>query len=265
MRVGGTSRRNFDMFQKLCGQDAMKNVVIATNMWELVNDSNVAEARHQELITQDIFFKPAIEAGANILQHHNTKQSGEAIIRALLSCQPVPLQIQREIVDERRDITETAAGAALLRELTEMAERHKYEIDQIQVEMREALRNKDQETRMELDRARNELLEKQRRAEEERRLLVSNFTDEREALEREMGIIRRMLEEEAEARRLQERMVTQSHRSQQQRTNLMQQTNQRLHQQLAELQRRHNGGNLAGFSIMNLILPAMTALVAIMV
>ena len=30
----GTHRRNIDMFEKLCGKEALENVIIATTMWD---------------------------------------------------------------------------------------------------------------------------------------------------------------------------------------------------------------------------------------
>lgn len=241
----------------------MGNVVLVTNMWDpgLV-DLNVAEARHEELIGRDIFFRPAIEAGAQVLRHDNTTQSGHAILRSILEKDPVPLRIQRELCDERKDISETAAGAELLRELTEMANRHRRQIDEIQHEMHQAMRDRDVETQRELNRAKEEALEMQRRAEEEHRSLVSHFSDERQALQSEMRRIRRALEEEAESRGIEARTSDQVQRSQQQRAILMRENNERLRIHLAEVEQRHNGRS--GLPFMNLVLPAVTVLLTLL-
>ena len=34
MRRQGRTRRNINMFEKLCGKEALQNVIIATTMWD---------------------------------------------------------------------------------------------------------------------------------------------------------------------------------------------------------------------------------------
>ncbi|KAJ3484495.1 hypothetical protein NLI96_g5615 [Meripilus lineatus] len=247
----------------MCGEEAMKNVALVTNMWDpSLVDMAVAEARHEELIDKDIFFRPAIVAGAQVYRNNNPPQSGQAIIRSLLGNTPVPLQIQRELRDEGRNITETTAGAELLRELTEMTNRHRREIDEIQREMQDAIRERDFETQRELERARNEALENQRRAEEERSALVSHFDDQRRLLQDEMRKIRRAFQEEADARSAQTRTSEQIQISQQQRAIIMREHNERLRAHLVEMQQRHNGSS--GIPLSNIILPAVTVLLTLM-
>ncbi|KAA1470801.1 hypothetical protein DENSPDRAFT_929114 [Dentipellis sp. KUC8613] len=115
-RVGGTSRRNFKLFRELCGTRALHNVVLVTNMWGAV-DAAVGEAREAELSTDNMFFKPVLDKGARLMRHTNTLGSAHAILEAVLDLEPTPLQIQRELVDQDMDISLTAAGVAIGRDL----------------------------------------------------------------------------------------------------------------------------------------------------
>ncbi|TEB23749.1 hypothetical protein FA13DRAFT_1756971 [Coprinellus micaceus] len=90
-RMGGISLKNFRTFRSLCGEQTLRNVVIA-------------EERERELSIKDDFFKPALDKGAQMMRHYNTPESAQKIVRHLLKNNPMALQIQREIVDEHRDV-----------------------------------------------------------------------------------------------------------------------------------------------------------------
>ena len=119
--MGGTHMKNFRMFRNLCGEDALKNVVIVTNMWGGV-EPEVGKAREAELTREDTFFKPALEKGARMIRHDNTLSSAEVIIRLVFDNRPLPLQIQRELVNERKDVIETSAGQELNGQILEHQE-----------------------------------------------------------------------------------------------------------------------------------------------
>ena len=149
-RMGGISRKNFSMFRKLCGEKALQNVVIVTNMWEDVHPE-IGEAREAELKEDNMFFKPALDKHAKIARHDNTCASAERIIRSLLNKPYVPLCIQQELVDEKKEITETSAGQELNRDLNEQIERHKLEMRELNDSMEQAMWADDPETRGELE------------------------------------------------------------------------------------------------------------------
>ncbi|KAH9481107.1 hypothetical protein JR316_0005627 [Psilocybe cubensis] len=156
-RIGGISARNFRLFRSLCGETSLCNVVIVTTMWDNI-DISIGEERERELMTKESFFKPAIEKGCRMLRHNNTLESAQAIVRSIAkSNRSVTLQIQEEL-GRGLDITETRAGKELCREVFEQMERHREEIRGIVVEIQEAARARDEESRKELtlERARTE-------------------------------------------------------------------------------------------------------------
>jgi hypothetical protein len=94
------------MFRQLCGDSTLENVVLVMNIREVSED--VREARENDFATN--IFKPVLDKGAQLTCHHDTIQSAHDIIRRIRKNEPTALRIQLEIIDERKDITGTAAG-----------------------------------------------------------------------------------------------------------------------------------------------------------
>ena len=122
------------MFRKLCGESTLMNVIILTNMWGEVS-REIGEAREQELATKDMFFKPALAKGASMKRHENTPASAYKILQTIVNNHPLSLQIQRELVDQKKDISQTSAGKELTKEWEEQMEKHRKEMKALQEEM----------------------------------------------------------------------------------------------------------------------------------
>ena len=134
-RFTGIDVRNFGVFRKLCGDDTLKNVVIATNMWGKVN-LEVGKLRERQLSA--VFFKPAIDKGARLLRHVGDIESAHSIIRAILDNHPLTLQIQEELVDKQMEFPLTAAGEEIRRGLNEHARELEVKIKKLQSQMQNA-------------------------------------------------------------------------------------------------------------------------------
>ena len=172
------------MFRNLCGDSTLQNVVIVTNMWNQV-DSYVGKIREQELIDKDIFFKPVIDKGANLARHDGTIESGRAILRTLLRRRPAVLQIQSEL-ESGLDISETSAGRELNRDLMEQITRHQEEVRGLMVEMEEASKVRDMETRRELAQERAKLQAEIIRIQMDSRNMVTSYKESMAKLESRM-------------------------------------------------------------------------------
>jgi len=194
LRMGGTQTRNFRMFQNLCGERALGNVAIVTNMWSGV-EPEVGDAREAELMGEDIFFKPVLEKGARMARHEGTVSSAEEIVRLLVNNQPLPLQIQTELVDERKDIVETSAGQELNRELNGQIRKHQEDIRVITEEMEQAAKDKDEETRNELEFETRRMQDEIRRFENEAKRLASDYRREKNEFEAHLTEMERARQE----------------------------------------------------------------------
>ena len=182
------------MFRKLCGDSTLKNVVLVTNMWGKV-EQGVAEAREQELA--DIFFKPALDKQAQLARHYNTAQSSHDIIRRIMKNDPAPLRIQEELVEEGKNIRDTAAGEAIDEELHRLIKRHEIEMNDLREEMRQALREKDEETRRELEEETRKIRAQMDKMRMNSEAMESKYNEERRKMEE---TIRRMDEQARQER-----------------------------------------------------------------
>ena len=176
------------MFRELCGDSTLKNVVLVTNMWGEVS-KEVGEAREVELSTN--FFKPALDKGAQLTRHHNTIQSAHDIIRRIMRNQPLALQIQRELVDEGKNIVDTAAGEAVNKELNAQIRRHLAELNDVRKEMK-ALKDKEVEARQELEEETSRLRDQMNKMKMDSDGMAAKYDEEKKRMEEAM---RKMQEE----------------------------------------------------------------------
>ena len=190
----GAQTRNFRTLRSLCGDDALKNVVIVTNMWSRV-ELEVGEEREAELMSEDIFFKPALDNGARMARHENTVPSAQGIIRLLVDNHPLPLQIQRELVEENKDVVETRAGQELNRELNDEIRKHQEEIRVLAEEMEQATREMDEETKNELEIETRRMHEQMRRFKAEAQKLASDYRRDRGEFQAQLAELDRKKQE----------------------------------------------------------------------
>ena len=153
--MGGIAKKNLRMFRKLCGDGALKNVVITTTNWNRVSQEEGAR-REGELRQSENFFKPLIDAGAQLARHDSGRASAQSIMSHLLNGTPVPLQIQDEILGGK-DLVETSAGFELTEYMQKLEKRHRKELRDLRVELEEASQAKDEALQLELKAEREEL------------------------------------------------------------------------------------------------------------
>lgn len=192
-RFGGVATRNFKMFRELCGETTLKNVVIVTTMWGEVALAR-GTAREVELATNTKFFKSAIDKQALLLRHDNTFSNAQSILCHIIHNRPLSLRIQDEVVTEGKDISQTAAGEELGRELAAQTRKFQAEMSALQEQTNAAIKEKDEETRMELEQERQNLRDQMNKAQMDMNKLMSNFQADNQQMERRL----RSMEEEHE-------------------------------------------------------------------
>ena len=98
---------------------------------QYVVSHEICEVRENEPLKQ--IFKLASDKGVQTVRHHNTADwAWHPIIRKITVNPPVVLQIQRDLVCEQRDITDTAAGRTINGELNEQTNQHRAESKGVQ-------------------------------------------------------------------------------------------------------------------------------------
>lgn len=194
------------MFRKLCGDSALHNVVIVTNMWGEVTPERGA-ARELELATDDQLFKPVLREGARMLRYDNSLRSAQSILLHLLHNTPQALRIQSELVDERKDICDTDAGQELEQHLVELTKKHRVQLAEIQMELEEALQAKDIQSTQELEHARKELEERIYQSESDRSRLSTEYAEMKRKADERVEEVMRALRSERQQREDHERRL----------------------------------------------------------
>jgi hypothetical protein len=129
---------------------SLKNVVIVTSMWDKVTLEE-GESREEQLSTNQMFFKPALDEQAIMLRHNNTIESAGSIIRVILANDPIPLAVQKELIDNKMHLQGTLAGNVLIGDLQECAQQCQEDIRHMQIEIADAVQEKDERTKQELE------------------------------------------------------------------------------------------------------------------
>jgi hypothetical protein len=116
IRMSGISTRNFNMFRQLCGDSTLKNVVMLTNMWGDVT-REVGEAREADLASQDLFSSQFWRKMPCFSVTRIQPCRRMPFFSAYFEIDHIRFKILRELVDEKKDISETAAGVELNNEM----------------------------------------------------------------------------------------------------------------------------------------------------
>ena len=181
----GSAMKNLRMFQRLCGQEVLENVLLTTTQWSNVNPAD-GQAREDNLRDEGLW-GGLIGKGATLQRFHGTRESGLELIGKLVSKTRKPLHIQDQIVKQRMTLLETDAGRFLNEGLAAQEKRFKEELESLEKQLREAIEAKDDEMNQILAAGQARAREKLERAEAEQRWLEGLHVaemDKRRAKER---------------------------------------------------------------------------------
>jgi hypothetical protein len=113
----GSVLMNLQVFAGIFGQKAMPNVILATTMWDLVEEE-VGNGREQQL--KKDFWKDMIADGCRTERFDNTHDSAWHIMDSLAQKNRAPVLLSSEMVDTRLRLNETTAGVTLNKELQKL-------------------------------------------------------------------------------------------------------------------------------------------------
>ncbi|KAL4886535.1 P-loop containing nucleoside triphosphate hydrolase protein [Aspergillus karnatakaensis] len=119
-RVSGSTMKNIDLLEKMCGREALSRVFLVTTMWEWTQNGRLS---HQEATTREFklaatseFWGRLCEHGSQVRRWPGDRQSAYSLIKELAALNDrrgLVTQIQRELVDEGKSLIDTAAGREL--------------------------------------------------------------------------------------------------------------------------------------------------------
>lgn len=182
-RMSGSSLRNLTMFKKLCGENAFQHIKLATTMWKNLNGPNLSYdtgvAREKELLDRKEWWGLMCERGSSVVRHDGTKECAMEMIEDLIQRRnqggPVVLDIQKEMVDDKLSLEETAAGQAVDKELHIAKQKFEEQIADLQESYDEALKDRDEQLAELLREQREDLEKKLQRAGEAQENLKVTF------------------------------------------------------------------------------------------
>lgn len=207
-RMEGSALANFRAFQRLCGEDNFEHIVLCTTFWDLVDETTGA-AREKELCEKREFWAKMMEQGSRVVRIVDYAQSKDILLR-MAQKSPVTLNVQKEMVEERRSLDETSVGKAVNAQLAQLKADHEAQFAKAKADAEEALKKRDQENRrraeeefkrhMSVREAQRRLLEEQ--AAEQERLKARLDAAEKELKAKKKAEEERIEKMQAENRRL---------------------------------------------------------------
>ena len=151
VRFGGAAGRNLRVFRKLCGDDNLESVVLATTFWKNVSAETAAE-RENQLQTDPKFWKQMIDMNSKVFRQDRGKASGEDIIHYLVDRKKqVVVHIQHELVDQKKTLAETDAGVEVREDMQKLSEYYEKQIRNKDEELEEAIKKRDAHWEAEID------------------------------------------------------------------------------------------------------------------
>ncbi|KAF8056289.1 hypothetical protein FPV67DRAFT_1678222 [Lyophyllum atratum] len=131
-RMTGTARKNLDMFDKLCGPNAGPNIILATTKW---NDVKKKVGEHREKDLRATQWKEMIDRGSRMSRFEASQKSAKAIMKLILKREPVDAaQIQQELVENDKFLSDTEAGRTLRYNLEDMLEVQRQKVARLREE-----------------------------------------------------------------------------------------------------------------------------------
>ena len=135
--MAGTPLKNLRMFEELCGKNAFHNVILATTMWDEV-DEETGEAREHELKTK--YWQAMLAQNSTTSRFMRTRESAFELIDPLIDTANKRsfVQIQQEMVDMRKQLPLTSAGQKLYSEMELLVSQREDLLCRIRDEMKRA-------------------------------------------------------------------------------------------------------------------------------
>lgn len=148
IRYSGSNVKTFEVFKRICGDgDALKNVLLITSRWNEVDEATGA-ARERQL--RKTFWAYMVARGSCMSRFHGDRSSAISLTSQLMIKPAVVLQLQHEMIDESKQLHETAAGSFVDDGLENRREECLREIEKLE-RLRDDLRENDRAMKREVE------------------------------------------------------------------------------------------------------------------
>lgn len=215
-RMQGSALKNLFTFKRLCGDNALKKVLLVTTMWDDV-PQETAEAREKQLIEMPEYWARMIQKGSTTYRHSNTTASARGIIARIVEGDrhAVTLDMQDEMVNQKQDVLDTSACREINKEISAQIAMQqatwRQELEDSREQLLEAIRLKDVETQKEFAEMRAEhqrQIAELEGAREKLRVSAEQLAEERERRQQQANEETKKLKEELQNVRKENREIT---------------------------------------------------------
>jgi len=119
-RMAGSPHRNLRMFGELCGDQAVKKVVLVTTMWDKCLEEQERHVQREKNLVER-YWKMMVDHGASTARFNNSPPLAWEIVDTVIRQQEAEvLLLQEELVVLKRTLNETQAGKALYSDLQKL-------------------------------------------------------------------------------------------------------------------------------------------------
>ncbi|RFN50248.1 gtp binding domain [Fusarium flagelliforme] len=218
-RMSGPSRFNLTLLKAICGLPIPTNLAIVTTMWPEQPDltrKRILNDREKELASEKVYFGELIAQGADMFRHYENGHrdsrlqtiSAQRIISHLLSSSgnntSHVLRLQREIVDERKALGQTAAGLAIAEKLQKALYENKKVMKTFESETTTPLSRKNNQYALQLQTLKSDTNKSIQKAEQEQQKLARTIEDlheaEKQAIEQRISDLNQQFQTQLEAK-----------------------------------------------------------------
>ncbi|KAH7357425.1 P-loop containing nucleoside triphosphate hydrolase protein [Pyrenochaeta sp. MPI-SDFR-AT-0127] len=134
-RMTGSAVKNLALFKALCGTRSLEHVVLATTFWDLFahpSSEHGCRQREKALAETPDYWGDMLDSGSKMFRYQNTDTSAWQIIEhIMLSRGRMVLDIQQQMIDQRRALSETSAGQIVECELQKQRLRYEKKLEHV--------------------------------------------------------------------------------------------------------------------------------------
>ncbi|OTA63747.1 hypothetical protein K449DRAFT_394307 [Hypoxylon sp. EC38] len=130
MRIQGSTLSNMIAFKEMCGDNALKSVILLTTFWDVLGDKSLGARRQQEL--REDFWSDMIAKGSQVRRFDGSRDMAEALVMRLVDKPPIVLQIQCDIMLQGKRLEDTSVGKRIVARLERSLLEKDKELEEVQ-------------------------------------------------------------------------------------------------------------------------------------
>jgi len=141
-QMAATSVRHLRTFEELCGKDALQNVILATTMWDEIDE---ATGKIEEEKMKTKYWNKMLERRSTAGRFMGTYESALQLLQPLIDAanfRRSSLLLQYEMVDMGKQLNETSAGRRLFTKVQNIVSQRQDLIQQVRTELERSVKDR---------------------------------------------------------------------------------------------------------------------------